>query len=350
MLVTDIERSNGKIIIEGLQNVQIGIEKENTLMAAIHYVIEALGEDYSYAYLMGMSGTAFRFQFAQPLWCPSSPHADMGFRTTLHALDAVPYKIDIEKDIDKDNPTQFEKIWKRVHKAIDNGEPVIFQLEESGIIVGVNENTKSFIVRPPYITESGYVLLDETHKWLRWPWSFDFFVEKDEVPVWDELIRDAFERIVMLAESEQFDGFGEGSIHYLAGFHGLEKWIELLKSPDHFLKDEKQSIDEKQHANGHIYYSLADAREAARDFFEEIIDDFDGEVRQHIADAQLQYSEIAAIMTADCPTKIAPMPYMLAEGEEWTQTMRIRQAEILEKVLDFERVAVSEIKQALEKM
>jgi hypothetical protein len=53
-------------------------DKQSSVHAAEEAVIQALGEDVTYDYLVGMSGLAFRMQLSREGFCPSSPHPACG--------------------------------------------------------------------------------------------------------------------------------------------------------------------------------------------------------------------------------------------------------------------------------
>ncbi len=81
-----------KRVIEGVGRLQWGKGQENTFMGALAAVMQSIGEDVSYDYLMGVSGAAFRLQIHQPDWCPSAPDAGCGFNCAGAATEALGYK------------------------------------------------------------------------------------------------------------------------------------------------------------------------------------------------------------------------------------------------------------------
>ena len=100
-------------------------------------------------------------------------------------------------------------------------------------------------------------------------------------------------------------------------------------------------------ANGHCYYSLKDARLCAAAYLKLIAPEVSPKARPHLLDAAEHYEQLRALMDKRCPTELAPMPWMLKQGQSWTQEMRQEQAAILEEALELDRQAVARIEKAL---
>ncbi len=283
-----VVRENGRVFIPGLEDYGFGAgDRENTVIASLAGAMRVMGEDYSYADLMGISGAAFRLQFHQPEWCPSSPHADCGFPCGETAANALPYEF-VNHWVRKD-PDLFEKARSAAVASIDAGLPAIISSQETGLILGYADGGKTLLGRPPYARDSGF------------------------------------------------------------NAYGL--WIEQLRDARRWEAMEETERSGAQHANGHIYYCLVDARHSAVQYLETIAAEFDAPVAAHLRRAADLYREIAEThLCRECPTNIAPMPYMMKEGEVWTQGMRDAQAAILDEAQKIERRALAEIDRALAAM
>ncbi len=321
-------------VIEGLEKAQIGAgQMENSVMACLHYFFQTIGENYDYSYLMGISGCAFRIQYHFPEPCPSSPHACVGFSCEEEMWKHLPYKVEYVK-ADREDPA-WPKVVDRIMANIDKGWPVLLVSEENGLVVGYDDE-KGLICRP-YATEEGYYPVGDEEGWNKWPWAFGF-IERDETFAerQTEILRRSLVLIKELWEMPAIAAPTSPEIHsYALGKAAYEKWIEQLGDNTIWETGDGQKDFMNQLANGHTYYSLLDARGSAEEFFR-MKPDHPGDegMDEMIKEIAGMYAEIVSILSRECPTKIAPMPWM--EGE-WSEEQRHRQRQILEDVFAVEK-------------
>ena len=70
---------NGEqIFIENIPELKWKDGRDTSFIGSAQLTLNSLGVDHSYEYLMGISGTAFRFHF-HPDWCPSAADVTTGF-------------------------------------------------------------------------------------------------------------------------------------------------------------------------------------------------------------------------------------------------------------------------------
>jgi hypothetical protein len=121
---------------------------------------------------------------------------------------------------------------------------------------------------------------------------------------------------------------------------------DALRNPAHFA-DAKERLH-RTGANAHCYYSLYDARSAAARYLRGLATGLGDGPAPHLERAAELYREIAEdVLRQECVTKVAPMPWMLPEGEEWTQAQREAQARLLERAVALEHEALAEVEAAL---
>jgi RNA polymerase sigma-70 factor (ECF subfamily) len=63
--------------------------RDNTFIGALTAAANAMGDDVSYDYVMGVSGAAFKVHLCQPEWCPSAGDAGPGFDCAATATAAA---------------------------------------------------------------------------------------------------------------------------------------------------------------------------------------------------------------------------------------------------------------------
>ena len=325
-------------VLEGLESAHWGGEhSQNSVAATIALALQKAGEDVTYAELMGLSGSAFRFQVYQPDWCPSAPHPACGYDCIRPLMAAIPYEADEYPTGEADDAAR-ERAAEAARESINRGVPAIASSEEESLIVGYEDEGRTLLLRPYCSWDPGYTPMEG------WPWMVMVLRRQDEAPDRRASIVRSLRQAVAMAHAERAPGHGEG-LWYACGFKAFELLIEQLRRPDLF--DDAAKRHTQMQANGHTYYSLIDARGCAVAYLREVAGEFDADVGEHLLKAADHYeAEVAALMPK-CSTEIAPMAWMLEEGRSWDQPMRERQAAITERVLELDRQAIAEIEAAL---
>jgi len=297
--------------------------------------MQAVGENVTYEYLVGVSGLAFRMQVSKKGFCPSSPHSFCGYQCVRGAVEATPWKARIFQV----KPEEAEKVKaarRAIVESIDRGVPVQYGNEEDGVIVGYQKSGEEWICLHPY-REGGTKTFVET----QWPWGIAVFTErKKEMPSRRDLALEALQQVVKMAKTEET---GE----YFVGFKAWGDYIQKLKALEQ--ADEKVRKDAMQ-GNAWIYECLAQYRGAACQYLREVGGGFRAPVAQHLRKAADLYGKMSAEVLRDkehCVVTIAPYPWALKDGKTWTSEMRQEEIRRLEAALPLEREAVQEIEKAL---
>jgi hypothetical protein len=161
----------GKVWIEGLDKFRV----DEPLFEAVRIVLNYKGEDYSTAYIQGVSGAAFRL--AGP--CPCAPTSSFAM-STEELIKLLGY--DAQTLSEKPPPFDSFQGWedpewisantKRIEQAIPLiknqiklGNPVIvwgaFDVCEYNVVCGFEEKTKKFLGRGGSAGLDGYAIQDE---------------------------------------------------------------------------------------------------------------------------------------------------------------------------------------------
>ena len=330
-----VRRDNDRVWLEGVRGWFVG-DQESSVHAAQTAVMEAVGADVSYEYLLGVSGLAFRMQISQDGLCPSSPHSFCGYQCHARSFEASPWKLEI-LEVKPDDAEGVAKARRAVVDSIERGVPVQYGSEEDGIIIGYQEGGEAWIcfhVRH----EGGTKTFVET----TWPWGIAIFTErKKELPARRELALGALAQAVKMAGTEEADG-------YTVGLRAWDAYVAKLRG--------LQDADEGTRAgamvgNSWIYECLAQYRGAAAQYLRDVAGEFGTGAAGHLLEAADLYERMSNEILRDGEHRllsIAPPPGSLGEGETWTNQMRQDQIARLEQALPLEREAIREIAQALD--
>lgn len=334
---TVVRREDDRVWLEGISGWFVG-DRESSVHAAQAAAMEAVGEDITYEYLLGVSGLAFRMQVSKGGLCPSSPHSFCGYECHVRSSQALPRKLQLF-EVKPDDAEGMAKARRAVVESIDRGVPVQYGSEEDGIIVGYQKGGEEWICFHP-MREGGTKTFVET----KWPWGILLFMEpKEELPERRELALGALNQAVEMAQAVEAGD-------YYVGFAAWDAYLERLRVLQE-ADDETQKGD--MMGNSWIYECLAQYRSAAAQYLRDVAGEFESPAAGHLFRAAGLYERLSNEVLQDdehCLITIAPLPWSLKEGETWTNEKRQDQIERLEAALPLEREAIQEIESALEAM
>ena len=334
---TVVRRENGRVWLDGVSGWFVG-DRESSVHAAEAAAMEALSEEISYEYLVGVSGLAFRMQVSKDGLCPSSPHSFCGYPCHPRSSQALPWKLRII-EVKPEDVDGVAEARQAVVESIERGVPVQYGSEEDGLIVGYQEDGEEWICFHP-LQKGGTKTFVETN----WPWGLALFTErKEEQPSKRELALGALQQAVEMAQAEEAEG-------YHVGFAAWDAYLERLR----FLQTADEDIQKGDMlGNSWIYECLAQYRGAAAQYLRDIAGEFAPQVGEHLLKAASLYERMSSQVLQDeehCMITIAPLPWSLQEGESWTGEMRAQEIRRLEAALSLEREALQEIEHALAKV
>jgi hypothetical protein len=331
---TTVHREGDRVWLEGVSGWFIG-DRESSVHAAQAAVMDAVGEDVAYEYLVGVSGLAFRMQVSQEGLCPSSPHSCCGYQCVARSTQALPWKLQVYEARPEDTP-QVAQARRAIVESIERGVPVQYGSEEDGLIVGYQKDGEEWICLHP-MRDGGTKPFVET----AWPWGIAVFTErKSELPARRELALGALEQAVEMAGTPEAEG-------YDVGFRAWETYVERLRT---LQEADDQTRAGSMMGNSWIYECLGQYRGAAAQYLHDVAAEFAPQAAGHLLQAARLYERMSHEVLSDgehCLLTVAPMPWSLKEGEAWTNEMRQEQIDRLEAALPLERAAIGEIEQAL---
>jgi hypothetical protein len=332
---TKVCREGDRVWLEGVSGWFVG-DRESSVHAAQAAVMDAVGEDMTYEYLVGVSGLAFRMQVSKEGLCPSSPHSFCGYPCVARSTKALPWKLEIF-EVKAEDTAKVEEARQAVVESIDRGVPVQYGSEEDGIIVGYQKGGAEWICLHP-MRDGGNKTFVET----AWPWGIALFTErKQEMPSKRELSVGALQQAVEMAEAREAKG-------YHVGFQAWGAYLEKLRA---LQETDEETQKGAMLGNSWIYECLTQYRGAAAQYLRDIAGEFTPQAAEHLLKAADLYERMSNEILRDsehCLLTIAPLPWSLEEGRAWTNEMRQEQIKRLEAALPLERQAIQEIGQALD--
>jgi hypothetical protein len=333
---TTVKREDDRVWLEGVSGWFVG-DQESSVHAAQAAVMQAVGEDIGYTDLLGASGLAFRMQVSKDGLCPSSPHATCGCECVEGALSALPWQMQ-GYSAASDDAAGVERVRQVVVESINRGVPVQYQGEEDGIIVGYQKAGAEWICLHP-MRNGG----NETFVETNWPWGVVVYTEpKASLPSKRQLALDALKRAVQLSEAGEADG-------YDVGFSAWDSYLSKLRA---LQEADAQTRQDSMLGNSWIYENLAQSRGRAALYLRDVAEQFAPEAATHLRRAADLYEQMATEILTDPEhgvITVAPLPWLLGEGQSWTNEMRTDQIRRLEAALPVEREALGEIRTALGK-
>jgi hypothetical protein len=335
-----VRREKDRTYVAGLEKHPIGGDgvHENSVIACLAGVMAALGEEFSYEYLMGASGAAFRVQMHQPNWCPSAACAPCGYDCVPGAMRVTGYRltwIDTQR-AGQPLPEGVAKAGPAVAASIDHGVPLIFGNAESSLLVGYLQDGRRLVRNddggfPP--AGPGYVETDQ------WPWTIGV-IEPEDVPMGRrDALANALRLAVTLANTEQHGP-------YACGFNALRLWSEQLLDDARFAGLTEQNWFTPALANGYCYGSLWSARLAAEKYLREVAGDHADPIRPkllEIADLYQRMHEELGRSRPEYACAWSLQPWRIGSPDKWTPQVRRAEAQALREVLALERQAVAKI-------
>jgi len=318
--------------INAMKAMATNEETPNTTMAAFSLALQAAGENLTYEYLMGVSGSAFRFQLADD-WCETSTISACGYNTESNALNAIPYEVAFY-DAQEDDAEGVKEIRRAVVDSINRGIPVIYRIEEDGLIIGYDNGGEAFFCVHPQerLTPRG-IFVEK-----RWPWCIFVLgkkkVSKQNLQQYDQ---QALQLAVDLFRKNKEEGMP------LCGELAWMTWIDELQNDSLFKRGAKWL------KNWWLYISLLSARKCAAIYLKTIADKFPDTVSDGLLRAAEMYETMTTEILVPPSPEVAPCPLKTsrAYAPEWPRECRHRQADILKRALDLERKAIGEIEKAL---
>lgn len=329
----EIELADDAVVLKGVGKLGWETGMSNSFIGGLVVTADYLGLEKDYAYLMGVSGSAFRIHFHKD-WCPSSPDPTVGFDAGTEATKALGFDSEgrFLPETAREGGMAKEATLIAIKESIDEGRPVIaidlIEIPEWGVIAGYQRGGSELICRTYFDKQQGYSIAE------KFPWAIITLKERKSPPSDRENYINGLNIALKVATT---DSFGE----YYSGTEALRKWIQRLKM-DNFADMDSERFETSCLANAWIYTRLADDRTQASVFLDNLTGSFP-EISKALTALSDIYTEQVDILKGAAQN--APFPFALAPGETWTGDMRAEEVKALENVLDRELKAVEILKE-----
>ncbi|NNG27904.1 MAG: hypothetical protein HKM87_10285 [Ignavibacteriaceae bacterium] len=312
-----------KIFIDKIPQLKWGENTENSFIRSTQLTLNALSENYSYDFLMGISGSAFRLDF-KPGWCPSSVDATTGFDVSKILFKSLGFNSELHS-IDDNNFEDIKSLYKKIIAQINLGIPIIaINLKvcpEWGIITGYLKDKPGILCRTYFDKTEEYSLAEHA------PWLSFFIGEKEKAINDNELFINSLKIAVELAKTDKFD-------EYKSGYSAFKMWIEELKKQSEAIKT---FVFKEYEVNLTIFNSLLDSRKAAVSYLTLMND------KMKKGDLIIDnYKKEVELLTE---TQKNVLPSFNAKENSWTADIINKQIDILTSVLSIEKETIKLIQQ-----
>jgi len=354
-----VRRDSGRTYISGLETHGIGCkdDHDSSVIACLAGAMAAVGESFSYPYLLGTSGAAFRVQMQVPNWGPSAACAPCGYDCVPGAMAVTGYRL---RCVNMQHDGQWlsdgvKEAIAAVPANIDRGVPIILIGKESGLIVGYRDDGQ-FIFRPYEYHNDGYQDMDIFGAASSvpqaivgkpaandWAWGIGIVTPSDVPMNRHHAFVHSLQLAVTLATTERFG-------NYLSGFAAIDHWVDALLDDSRFDTLTLDNWFTPAHANGYCYPCLYSARRNAERYLREMADDYSGALRLQILELAELYKQMHQTLSRtqpEFPCIWSLMPWTLKSPDNWTRAIRQKQSDLLREMGDIERQAISRIESLL---
>ena len=321
-----VVETENKVFTDKIPQLKWGENTENSFIRSTQLTLNALGENYSYEFLMGISGAAFRLHF-KPDWCPSSADATTGFDISKVLFKSLGYKSELYS-IDDNNFEDIKSLYQKIITQINLGIPIIaINLKvcpEWGIITGYLKDKPGILCRTYFDKTEEYSLAEHA------PWLSYFIGEKGESMNDDELFENSLKIAVELSKTDKFE-------EYKSGYSAFKKWIEELKKQAESIKI---FVFKEYEINLTIFNSLLDSRKAAVGYLTLMND------KMKKGDLIIENYKKEVELLTEIQKNI--LPSFNAKANSWTAAIINKQVDILREVLSLEKKTIHLINEELE--
>lgn len=309
-----------RVFIEGIPRMEWGKNRDNSFVRSAQLALNSLGENYSYNFLMGISGAAFRIHF-HPDFCPSSADSTIGFDISRVMFKSLGYQCEFNK-IDDSKFEEIQALYQKIITQINTGKPIVaINLKvcpEWGIITGYLKNRPGILCRTYFDKSEDYSLAEHA------PWLSFFIGDKGDSLNNKDLFLNSLKIAIQLARTEHFE-------EYYSGFKAFEKWIEALQKYTDSLKS--RNFD-KVEDNWSLFNSLFDSRRSACNYLENLNDVLHLKSGREII--ELYKNEVKIL--ADFQNNNVPK---IDSKAMWNPEIIDKQIHILEQVLELEKEVIN---------
>lgn len=332
-------------VLAGIPRLSFARGEAYTPAGVLRGVAEYLGQDVSYAWLMGISGAAFRLAWS-PDW--SLDMVNVVPRDVV-AQGASWLSLRAEHHLNEDPGVT----WGRIKESIEEGMPVLScglaGAPEYCIIAGYREEPRRLQVLSYFRLEDGYAEV-AFRPWQGWNFlgfGLTPLVLLRRVPEPDRgaLVKASLEGALELGGygggGRQEGGKTTGPAKHFFGLAAYEAWHQSLSREEEF----KARIGPKAFANALNLQALADARRAAGEYLQ-VVAALRPEWARGLRRAAEHYRHEVAVLAE--ARRLMPYPVELQERAEEVAEELLGDGERRRRFSDYIRTARAEEAEALD--
>lgn len=312
---SNVKELKDKVFIENIPRLVWGRNTDNSFIRSTQLTLNSFGENYTYDFLMGISGAAFRLHF-HPDFCASSADSTTGFDVSKILFKSLGHNCDLHK-IDDNSFEDINGLYQRIISQINDSKPIVaINLKvcpEWGIITGYLKDRPGILCRTYFDESEDYSLAEHA------PWLSFFIGDKKESLDTKDLVINSLKIAIQLAETDSFE-------NYYSGFAAFIKWNEVLKK----YSDSKKKFD-KIEENWTLFNILLDSRRSAYKYLDWCVDIVDLKNGKEI----IENYKREMIILSDLQENI--LPDHNSKPKEWTPEILSKQIDCLTKALEIER-------------
>lgn len=310
-------------------------------------LLKGLGEDLTYADLVGYGGFLFRTS-VHALMCPSAGHPSCGYACMDGSERALPWATTSFESTPWGDPkpdrAAFEaEVASAIKTSIDRGMPVHYQAEEDGLIIGYADEGRRWWCLHPYHNKGTEAFWHDEGKGFAggsWPWFIRIWTERkpeDDLPSERELTLAALNQAVEMWDADRRE-------EYLLGETAYALWLDWLEGVEN-----REVVEPRKgmQGNGWCFDVLIQNRRIAGDWLRAKAAKHPDEVGKNLAEAGDHYTRMAETciegLASSWDLALPPDRF-----NDWTSEMRQSQLTRLKTARYHDRAAIAAIKRALE--
>ncbi len=317
-----------QVYIDHLPRLEWGEGFDTSFIRSAQLALNALGARYSYDYLMGLSGAAFRLHF-HPDWCPSAGDMTTGFDVSKVLFSSLGYSTTLHS-IDDNSFDDIRSLYQKIKEQINRGVPIVaINLKvcpEWGIITGYLKKRPGILCRTFFDETEEYSLAEHA------PWLSFFIGDRSEPLHPEEIFKNSLKIAVQLGKTEDFEGYKSGRSAY-------KHWSKDLKNMA--LSLPKRGFEHHE-VNLTLFNCLVDARKAAVSYLSSM------NSAQKLRNGERiikNYQDVVDLLT-DIQDNL--LPSFTAGPQNWSSEILLMQAQILEQVAEKETEIFTLMEEELE--
>jgi len=330
-------------VLENVPTLSWGTNRECTFLGALEAALSVTAHPYEYAFLMGVSGLAFRVRWyrgeTSPKWCGSSPVGE--FPESVKAIQQATGWHLKEHWLWESPPEDLAKLMPDIISSIDAGKPVLVYEPALNVAVafGYESDGKTLQLRD-------YMVEGEVHKLPieeLGPMVILLQEYRDPPPKADSMVQ-ALQVAVQNWRREDASA-SNGKAVYRFGLDAFTQWAEDLDGAERYNEEDRKKLFLVNWWNMNC---LRDARRSAGTFLRENANILEGDCAKAVLRAAATYEEEYEYLNAKVKEQTVFFgPWTGKAIDQWSPDVLRHEQMVLLELKKLESKAIAEIEIAL---